>query len=80
MQRVILEGENDNQFESGTLQVIESSIEDLLVEGNECVGIRDRDGIEYRANCVVLTTGTFLGGLCHIGEHTMPAGRFMRTK
>ncbi|NWG72251.1 MAG: tRNA uridine-5-carboxymethylaminomethyl(34) synthesis enzyme MnmG [Parvularculaceae bacterium] len=39
------------------------------------VGIRDADGAEYRAAAVVLTTGTFLKGVIHIGAKRIPAGR-----
>ena len=38
--------------------------------------IRDRCGEEFTAGAVILTTGTFLRGLIHIGEEKMPAGRF----
>jgi tRNA uridine 5-carboxymethylaminomethyl modification enzyme len=47
----------------------------VLVEGGRAAGIVDQLGIEYRASAVVLTTGTFLNGLIHIGESHFPAGR-----
>jgi tRNA uridine 5-carboxymethylaminomethyl modification enzyme len=37
-----------------------------------------QDGTKLRAKSVVLTTGTFLGANCHIGQEVFPAGRFMR--
>jgi tRNA uridine 5-carboxymethylaminomethyl modification enzyme len=62
------------------LDVHESSVHDLIVEQGRCVGIIDEEGVHLRAKSVVLTSGTFLGGQCHIGLESMPAGRFMRTK
>ena len=57
------------------LTVIEAEADDLII-GHECVaGLRLADGRELRAGAVVLTTGTFLRGLIHIGEHQIPAGR-----
>jgi len=57
------------------LTVIEAAVEDLLVESGTVVGIITADGTEIRAGSVVLTTGTFLNGLIHIGEERIPAGR-----
>src|SRR3954462_3014809 len=55
--------------------VIEAEADDLIIS-HECVaGLRLADGRELRAGAVVLTTGTFLRGLIHIGEHQIPAGR-----
>ncbi|HEY3346638.1 MAG TPA: tRNA uridine-5-carboxymethylaminomethyl(34) synthesis enzyme MnmG [Nitrospirota bacterium] len=47
----------------------------LVVEGGAVQGVVDHLGIRYRAKAVVLTTGTFLNGLIHIGETSYPAGR-----
>jgi tRNA uridine 5-carboxymethylaminomethyl modification enzyme len=57
------------------LSVIEGSVDDLLVEAGEVCGIRLADGRVLRAGAVVLTTGTFLRGLIHLGEQQRPAGR-----
>ncbi len=58
------------------LTVLELAVEDLLVSRETSVlGIRAADGTEYRAPAVVLTTGTFLKGVIHIGEKRIPAGR-----
>src|SRR6187431_3085922 len=57
------------------LEVIEAAVEDLIVERSEAAGIVTADGREIRAGAVVLTTGTFLNGLIHIGEKKIPAGR-----
>ncbi|PPD46537.1 MAG: tRNA uridine-5-carboxymethylaminomethyl(34) synthesis enzyme MnmG [Methylocystis sp.] len=57
------------------LSVIEASVEDLLVEGDRVCGLRTGAGDEIRAGAVVITTGTFLGGVIHIGDERIPAGR-----
>lgn len=58
-----------------TLEIKEDSAEDLILNNGELVGIRGASGTEYLANHVVLTTGTFLNGLIHLGEIKTPAGR-----
>ena len=50
-------------------------VEDLIMEEGSVRGIKTREGAEYTAPCVVLTTGTFLNGLIHIGKHNYSAGR-----
>lgn len=58
------------------LTILEGAVEDLIIDANNRVaGVITGDGTEYRAGAVVLTTGTFLRGLIHIGEKTTPAGR-----
>jgi tRNA uridine 5-carboxymethylaminomethyl modification enzyme len=57
------------------LDVIEASVEDLLVEGETVRGVRTGADEEIRAGAVILTTGTFLGGVIHIGDARTPAGR-----
>ena len=57
------------------LEVIEAAVEDLIVEGNMVTGILTTDGRQLAAGAVVLTTGTFLNGLIHIGDTKIPAGR-----
>lgn len=47
----------------------------LLVEGDTVVGVRTALGLEIRAKAVVLTNGTFLNGLIHIGEKQFGGGR-----
>jgi tRNA uridine 5-carboxymethylaminomethyl modification enzyme len=56
------------------LTVIAGEVDDLLVAGH-VTGVRLTDGREFGAGAVVLTTGTFLRGLIHIGERQIPAGR-----
>jgi tRNA uridine 5-carboxymethylaminomethyl modification enzyme len=61
--------------ETPNLTVIEAEADDLVLGGRQIVGIKLRDGRALGAGAVVLTTGTFLRGLIHIGEHQTPAGR-----
>lgn len=67
MQRAIGAEEN--------LDVIECGCADLLVEDKNVCGVITEDGRQLRAGAVVLTTGTFLNGLIHIGNDRTPAGR-----
>ncbi len=61
--------------ETPGLTVIEGEADDLLTENGAVTGVRLGDGREYRCGAAVLTTGTFLRGLIHIGEQKTPAGR-----
>jgi tRNA uridine 5-carboxymethylaminomethyl modification enzyme len=61
------------------LEIRVASAEDLILEDEMIAGVRLGDGAEISAAKVVLTTGTFLNGLIHIGETKIPAGR-MRIK
>jgi tRNA uridine 5-carboxymethylaminomethyl modification enzyme len=58
------------------LAVIEAAAEDLIVADGRVEGIVTADGRRLRAGAVVLTTGTFLRGLIHMGERKVPAGRY----
>jgi tRNA uridine 5-carboxymethylaminomethyl modification enzyme len=57
------------------LTVIEAEADDLLLSEGKISGLRLGDGRVLSAGAVVLTTGTFLRGLVHIGDRTTPAGR-----
>lgn len=62
--------------EQPNLDIIAAAAEDLIIDhSGACAGIITGDGREIRAGAVVLTTGTFLRGLIHIGEEKIPAGR-----
>jgi tRNA uridine 5-carboxymethylaminomethyl modification enzyme len=58
-----------------SLTVIEGEVDDLVLAGGQAAGVRLGDGRTFAAGAVVLTTGTFLRGLIHIGERKIPAGR-----
>ena len=57
------------------LAVVEGEVDDLIVEAGRAAGVVLGDGRRLAAGAVVLTTGTFLRGLIHIGEIRTPAGR-----
>lgn len=57
------------------LTVVEGGVEDLIVEDGRVVGIVTGTGVSLRAGAVVLTTGTFLNGLIHMGDQQIRAGR-----
>ena len=59
---------------TANLSLIEGEADDLVIDGR-ITGIRLTDGREFSSAAVVLTTGTFLRGLIHIGERQIPAGR-----
>lgn len=57
------------------LEVIEGEAADLIVTEGRVAGVRLADGSEIGAAAVVLTTGTFLHGVIHIGDQRQPGGR-----
>ena len=61
--------------ETEGLSVIEGEADELVVADGRVIGLRMADGRELRAGAVVVTTGTFLRGLIHLGEKNWPAGR-----
>ncbi|MBR0758498.1 tRNA uridine-5-carboxymethylaminomethyl(34) synthesis enzyme MnmG [Bradyrhizobium jicamae] len=61
--------------ETANLRVVEGEADELLVSDRRVTGIRLGDGRTFSAGAVVITTGTFLRGLIHLGERNWPAGR-----
>ncbi len=57
------------------LRLFQQAVDDLLVQGDRVVGVVSQSGIRFNARCVVLTTGTFLNGLVHVGLERHAAGR-----
>ena len=57
------------------LYMWQDSVDHLLIEDGVVCGVRTSVGVEFRANAVVLTAGTFLNGLMHIGPVKMQGGR-----
>lgn len=58
------------------LSVFQQAVDDLMLTGDRVTGVMTQLGIRFEARSVVLTTGTFLNGLVHVGLETAPAGRF----
>ena len=58
------------------LEVIIGHVEDISLIGNAIQGVLLQDGSEVTCKAVILTTGTFLSGLIHIGDKQVKAGRF----
>jgi len=61
--------------ETAGLEIAELGVEDLIVENGRVTGVVTAEGRTYRAAAVVVTTGTFLRGLIHLGDKKIPAGR-----
>ena len=61
--------------ETNNLEVLEGGVMALIRDSSEINGVVLHDGRHLRASAVVLTTGTFLNGLIHIGDRKIPAGR-----
>ena len=57
------------------LQLRQALVEGIIVENGTVIGVADSTGFFYPAKSVVITTGTFLNGLIHIGTFRTPAGR-----
>jgi len=57
------------------LTIVEGTVDRLLTEGDRIVGITTENGVRIGASAVVLTSGTFLKGLIHVGLTHFPAGR-----
>ena len=57
------------------LDVIQGMVVDIIVEDGKAVGVRTREGVEYRAKAIIIATGTFMRGLIHIGQNHFEGGR-----
>ncbi|MBQ6965675.1 MAG: tRNA uridine-5-carboxymethylaminomethyl(34) synthesis enzyme MnmG [Bacteroidaceae bacterium] len=57
------------------LQLWQDQVRALIVENQEVRGVKTYYGAEFRAQCVIITAGTFLNGLMHIGKVKIPGGR-----
>ena len=57
------------------LDIWQDQADELLVENHEAIGVRTIWGAELYAKCVIVTAGTFLNGLMHIGRKMVPGGR-----
>lgn len=57
------------------LTLLQQAVDDVDIRNGRVVGVRTQLGLRIAAECVVLTVGTFLGGLVHVGEANHAAGR-----
>lgn len=70
--RILMKGVLERQ---PRLELKQTLVEEIVTENGKVVGVRDHIGTEFAAATVVLTTGTFLHGLVHIGRTRIPSGR-----
>lgn len=61
--------------EQPMLDLKQGAVSRLQIEGSCVVGVETREGVVYRGKAVVLTTGTFMRGLIHVGLNHFPGGR-----
>jgi tRNA uridine 5-carboxymethylaminomethyl modification enzyme len=57
------------------LEIVEGEVADLLLHGPRVAGVRLADGAELAAPAVIVTAGTFLNGVMHVGDRRSPGGR-----
>ena len=57
------------------IEIRQAMVNRLLVQDGRAAGVEDETGVHYRCQAVVITTGTFLNGLIHIGTFRQAAGR-----
>ena len=57
------------------LHLFQQAVDDILIEKDQVVGIKTQMGLEIKADQIVLTSGTFLGGIIHIGQSNYEGGR-----
>jgi tRNA uridine 5-carboxymethylaminomethyl modification enzyme len=57
------------------LFLFQQAVDDIVLEGNRAVGVVTQLGVRFRGRAIVLTTGTFLAGLIHVGLQSYSAGR-----
>ncbi len=70
--RQAIRGRLENQT---SLFLFQQAVDDFVIEGGRVTGVVTQLGLRYSARAVVLTTGTFLNGLVHVGESSYQAGR-----
>lgn len=73
--RLYREGVLAETDDQDNLEIIVGEVADFIFEGHAVAGVILADGSEIGSHAVVLTTGTFLRGVIHIGDKTQPGGR-----
>jgi tRNA uridine 5-carboxymethylaminomethyl modification enzyme len=74
--RVLYRGAIRRRLENQpNLAIFQQPVDDISIEGDTAVGVTTQAGVRFRGRAIVLTTGTFLSGLIHIGLQNYPAGR-----
>src|SRR3954470_10799915 len=74
--RVLYRGAIRRRLENQpNLSIFQQAVDDISVEGDAAVGVVTQAGVRFRGRTVVLTTGTFLSGLIHVGLQNYQAGR-----
>lgn len=58
-----------------SLDLKQGAVERLILQGDRVVGVKTSDGLDFYGRAVVLTTGTFMRGLIHVGLRHFPGGR-----
>jgi len=73
--RRLYEAAIQERVESAGIHLRQTRVDSILVDGRGISGIQDRNGVVYHAKALIITAGTFLSGLVHIGGLHLRAGR-----
>lgn len=57
------------------LDVIQGMVTDIIIKDQKVIGIKTKEGVEYRGKTIIIATGTFMRGLIHIGDKKFSGGR-----
>lgn len=57
------------------LEAIQGTVTELIVEDGKAVGVKIKEGVEYKSKTVIIAVGTFMRGLIHIGKNKFSGGR-----
>ncbi len=57
------------------LYLMQGTTTSIIVENSKVVGVKTQEGIEYKGKAVILSSGTFMQGICHIGDQCFSGGR-----
>lgn len=62
-------------LKGANVRIVEKRVVDVLLKGDKCVGVLCDDNVRLEAKAVILSAGTFLNGVIHVGEQKLSAGR-----